>query len=626
MATVPHLLPHGRALPCLALVLAALVAVPAAHAAAPPRWTALADEIATSWRAQQNPNGTFRDHIYGGDVSFCLRRRCKPGLGNARYAESVLGYALIQTGLRERDSRLVDAGLRSISYIVRRRDLQRRLPTTFESMAVASAYNLARRRIPNRPLFRENRRRWESWMRHVKPQWIGSTRSYFNHHLVEAISNLEMFRTGLRSRVRGTVLHRKERPRLRRLTVNLLNRVIPAEAAPTARSSRGVRGQVLSDVPDYPLAYHGFSFGLYTRAIDLLGRRANSRSRTLLRKLGDASWLLAAPDGDVAYFGRSQEEVWALSATAYGAEAAADLPGGSAAERARFRAVANRTVARIDSAHGIGPQGLWIVPALAIDPVAGVAGIDSYAGAAAFGGLALMELEWAIGAAAGPRAVGRLAADDNGSAAILRDENSTVLVRNGDLWYAVRQASSLFRHEIDLRYDFGLVALKQRSGEGWRDVQPLRPATSDGPTSAGPLMLVRTGRGIGIPFGRKVSVGADRAVTVTGGYRAPRPSLRWLRRGVRFRFEPVGCGMRMTFPARSGDSLEYSAFMRGTPADVTVAERSVSDAGHVVSFDQSAQVTLEAGYSSGSDPRLVRARIRFAPQADATVGITICSR
>jgi hypothetical protein len=115
-------------------------------------------------------------------------------------------------------------------------------------------------------------------------------------------------------------------------------------------------------------------------------------------------------------------------------------------------------------------------------------------------------------------------------------------------------------------------------------------------------------------------------VTVTGGYRAPRPSLRWLRRGVRFRFEPVACGIRMTFPARAGDSLEYSAFMRGTAADVAVAERSVSDAGHVVSFDQPAQVTLEEGYASGADPRLVRARIRFAPQADSTVGITICSR
>src|SRR5687767_12672541 len=102
MATMLRLLLPGRALLCLALVLAALAAVPAAQAAAPARWTGLAGEIATSWTAEQNPNGTFRDHIYGGDVSFCLRRTCKPGLGNARYAESVLGYALIQTGLRER--------------------------------------------------------------------------------------------------------------------------------------------------------------------------------------------------------------------------------------------------------------------------------------------------------------------------------------------------------------------------------------------------------------------------------------------------------------------------------------------------------------------------------------------
>ena len=462
-------------------------------------------------------------------------------------------------------------------------------------------------------------------MRRGKPQWLGSTRPYFNHHLVEPISNLELMRTGLRSRMRGAVLHPRQRRRIRRLTLAILNREIPAEAAPTARTSRGVRGAILSDRPDYPLAYHGFSFGLYTRAVELMGRRATPRSRRLLRRLADASWLFTGPDGDVGYVGRSQEEVWALPATAYGAEAAADLPGTSAGARARFQAVADRTVARVDAAHGIGPAGLWIVPALAIDPVGGLRGIDSYAGGAAFGGLALMELEWAIGAAQGARRPGAIAADVDGAAAILRDQNSTALVRNGDTWYAVRQASSLLKHETDLRYDFGLVAFKQLRDGAWRDVQPLRPTTSKEPTSAGPLLVLRTGRGIGIPFGERLSVGG-RATTVTGGFRAPRPSLRWLRRGVRFRFEPAGCGMRLTFPARAGDSLEYSAFMRGTKADVTIGESSVSDAGHTVAYDHPARVTLEGGYSSGADPALVRARVRFEPAEARVIAVTICAR
>ena len=93
-----------RAIACLALAAAVLAAGASAEAAAPSRWGKLAGEIGRSWQAQQNPDGTFRDYVYGGDVSFCMRRRCRPGLGNARYAESVLGYALVQTGLRRHDA------------------------------------------------------------------------------------------------------------------------------------------------------------------------------------------------------------------------------------------------------------------------------------------------------------------------------------------------------------------------------------------------------------------------------------------------------------------------------------------------------------------------------------------
>ena len=129
-----------RALMGSLLAAACLLAGAATADAGPPaRWGTLGDDVATSWRAQQNPDGTFRDYVYGGDVSFCLQASCKPGLGNARYGESVLGYSMIQTGLRVRDSGLVDSGLGAINYIVGRRDLQRMLPTAFESFSGAAA-------------------------------------------------------------------------------------------------------------------------------------------------------------------------------------------------------------------------------------------------------------------------------------------------------------------------------------------------------------------------------------------------------------------------------------------------------------------------------------------------------
>ena len=601
----------------------------AAEAAAPDRWGTLAREGGRSWIGQQNRNGTFGDYVYDGGVSVCMRKICHPPFGNARYGEAALGYSMIATGVRTRDDALINTGLRAINYAARQRRLQEILPTNFESMSVASAYNLVRREIPGRPLFRRHRAKWERWMRNVRPQWIGNPeRRYFNHHLVEVVSNLELWRSGLRSREKGTVLHPKTKRRQKRRTRRIMLRTIPNITRTTRRNSRGVVTEVLSDRPDFPLPYHGLSIGLYARSVQLMGRSAPLRSWKLLRRLANSSWLLAGPDGDVAYTGRSQEDVWALPATAFGAEFAASLPGTTPAQAARFEAVADRTIARMDAAYPRGPKGMWIIPALAIDPRAGLRALDFYAGGAAFSGLALMQLEWAIQAAnRHRRSPGALAADSDGVAKILRGDDTTVFVRTGDFWYSVKQASSFVNFPGDLRWDFGMVALKLFRNGAWRDVQPLRPVTERTKAqSAGPqLRLTRRGR-TGLPYGVNIRVSRDKVTRIDGGWRLPYPSKTWLRRNVTFRFEPVACGVRIAFPARRGDKLEYSAFMRGRRGDVQVGESTVSDSRQIVSFDHPGRVELESGYASASDPRLVRARIRFEPAAADTIGITVCSR
>ncbi|MEA2448249.1 MAG: hypothetical protein QOG63_181 [Thermoleophilaceae bacterium] len=600
-----------------------------AGAAAPARWGQLAQEGGRSWLGEQNRNGTFRDYVYGGHISVCMRKSCHPPFGNARYGESALGYAMIATGLRTGDRKLTDAGLRAINYAVRQRKLQKILPTNFESMSVASAYNLARHRLAKRPLFARNRAKWESWMRHVKPQWIGNTsRAYYNHHLVEVVSNLELWRSGLRSHVKGAELQPKTRKRQERLTRQILAEEIPSITTGTRRQSRGVTTEVLSDQPDFPLPYHGLSIGLYARAVQLMGRRAPKVAVRVLQRLANTSWLLSGPDGDVAYTGRSQEDVWALPATAFGAEFASHLPGTSVSESARYQAVADRTIARMDAAYPRGPKGLWIVPALAVDPLGGIKALDFYAGGAAFSGLALMQLEWAIGAASkGSRAPGELAADSAGSGEILRGDDSTVFVRSGDLWYSVKQANSFTSFPGDLRWDFGMVALKQLRNGSWSDLQPLRPVTDRTPAqSAGPQLKLKRDGKTGIPYGEGIGVSGAGVTTITGGWREPYPSKRFLRRGAKFRFEPVGCGVRLTFPAEAGDKLEYSAFLRGTKGDVQVGGGLVTDATQAVTFSTPATVKLDGGYASAADPHLVRARISFEPSAAATLAVTVCSR
>jgi hypothetical protein len=162
----------------------------------------------------------------------------------------------------------------------------------------------------------------------------------------------------------------------------------------------------------------------------------------------------------------------------------------------------------------------------------------------------------------------------------------------------VRQAPSA---EDDLRYDFGLIALKQLRPDGsWHDVMPIRPRSRIKGDTAGPVL-----RGVGAPVGRSIAVANGGTVVVRGGFRAP--GGRTVRRGVTFRYQPVGCGVRLTVsPTARGDAYDYSAFIRpGEPAPPG------TDA-------------LERGYASGFDPRLTRARMRLAPRGGDGLSITTC--
>jgi hypothetical protein len=189
---------------------------------------------------------------------------------------------------------------------------------------------------------------------------------------------------------------------------------------------------------------------------------------------------------------------------------------------------------------------------------------------------------------------GDVAAGGDGSAVLGTRGSRFAAVRAGDVWFVVRQAPGA---EADLRYDFGLVALKARAADGtWRDVLPVRPISRGRGDSAGPLLRV-AGR-TGAPAGTALRVGPHGRVTVTGGFR--RADGRWLRRGVRFRYEALACGVRLEVPARAGDAYEYSAFTR--PGD------TLGD----LAFDPQPTVTPAGRYSSGSDPRLSRLRLRFA--------------
>lgn len=567
-----------------------------AAGAAPPQWERTASTIAAPWPDLQGADGHFADYV--------VRRA--PGPERDDYGDAMLGYGLLLQAARTGDARLRDSGLRAIGRALRTGGSRANAP--FRFFALAAAYNVARASFADAPLFVSERERWESRLRRVRLLRLGRT-ELTNKTLVEAVEVLELARTGLRSNRSRAVLRNPDRAL--GLVRRLLRRDLPRAARRYERGGRALIG----DFPGLPPAYHALASGFLARATELLGRDAPAPARRLLRRAAGASAALASPDGDVSYFGRSQEESWTLPLTAYGAQVAARGSGGQAPV---YQALSDRVFARLESAYGAGREGFFITPALARDLRAGVIGLDPYAAAASYSGLTLVGAEWAIASApAGAGSPGAIAADVDGGQVLGRGDATFATVRAGDVWFAVKQARSA---GADLRYDFGLVAVRVRMDDGsWRAL-PVRPRVIRPDASAGPLLRARGRRGLA--HGDRIEVGPGGRVTVTGGFRTG--SGRVLRRGVRFRFSPTDCGVRMSVPVRRGDRLRQSAFFGGSPR--RPGPRSVADGRQIVSFSARARHRTAGRYASGADPRVTEVRLRFGRSSGRPLELETCAR
>ena len=227
--------------------------------------------MAAPWPAVQRPDGALADYLDAVSGSY-------GGWGETRYGDATMGYALLQTGLRDGDAAVTQAGLRAVTFATTRQWDQ---PSVFEQMAVAAAYNLTR----GQPGFEQARAQWEGWLRRRRTVRLQYEYHFGNHWLVDAVGVLELRQSGLRSgalpgdrppagQLRGVPLVSRW---ARRRALRLINKRVP-------RIVRAGTPWVLSDRPDNPIAYHGLSIGLYARAVHLLGRRAQRLTSGLPRR------------------------------------------------------------------------------------------------------------------------------------------------------------------------------------------------------------------------------------------------------------------------------------------------------------------------------------------------------
>jgi hypothetical protein len=526
-------------------------------------WDGISARIATAMEQLQQPDGSFADY---------LSPTAQP------YAEAMVGYGLLLRGLRTGDRSATEAGLRALEQTVQPGVRgSPRLDSVFKQLAVAAAYNLAAARLAGDAAFETRREALAAWLRQVRPTRLTSeTAGTSNKHLVEAVADLELLRSGIAGGEPGSVLA-EQAPALTRVLA-LLGERWPALVRSQQR--RGPIGAmaVASDGPTHPLAYHGLSLAMLDRALELLGSQSPAAGRAARRIMARGSWALTAPDGDLAYWGRSSEQSWALALTAAGAGAlGADRPDG----RARAAALRERLATRITGLHGFGPYGVWIVPALRTHPADGRAAMDDYAANGVYNGLTLVGAEWTVAGAARadkpePASVdhGGLAADRTGAWRLGRGRSAFGVARRGDVWFAVRMRGGFGDHAGDPRYAFGLMGAKRRVRGVWRDIVSAAPRPLGDAGGAGPTLVLRDGRVAGA-HGTRMDLTRDGAILIHGDFRTAQGAV--VRRGVRFAFTPTARGVEVSFPVRANDVVEVADFRRAAAparaADVRLVPR-----------------------------------------------------
>src|SRR4051812_30421513 len=571
---------------------------------------AAADSAVTAWgRDHQNKDGAIIDYVAQ-----------KPTYG---YATLMIGYGLVRAGARSHDQGLIRRGFRAIDAALRRNNPHRGV---FDALSNATAYAWVKGNLPRDRSFLALRGRWERYLTTIAQPFIGSSGlkrctadpiCFHNHEAVGAFGDLELLSTGLRSRVRGAKL--ADRAALRASAMHRLSVEIPPAADSAASSTFGGRPRtglgLLSDTGTWPLAYHAFSTAMLAGgAADLGSHVPPSTRRALLRTTGALAGLMA-PDGDVAYLGRRQEQSWALASAIYAATVVERLPGVDARRAGELRAVADRAFRRLVEVNRVGPGGLSAVPRR-LTPGESFRGLDANAVTPTALTIFLLNLAADEADSAGQPKPAPLPADAQG-AFLEPTKMAFAAVRHGDLWYVVHRN----RITYDRRYDFGLVALKQHDARGqWHDVMRPRPNTR-GHThdSAGPV--IERGHVRYLPHGKTIETRPGGVVLVHGGFQSQEGA--WLRRGVTFRFTPVKGGVTMSFPLRAGDNARITSYLPDRQVRREGATIYDSHSASVVSPAPTRFRFLARGIASCCDASIVEAHALFSPPADRTYTYTV---
>jgi len=427
-------------------------------------------------------------------------------------------------------------------------------------------------------------------------------RCFNNYKLVDAVVNLELARSGVTGTARTSRL--RDPAKLRREALRWLDTALPAVTPATATVTVPGRppasATVLSDPGALPLAYHALCTGWVVRAVELAGADASPRLRAVARRALWGLVGLAAPDGEVAWSGRGQDQAWTLAAALYaGAAGAALFADTDPVLAARLRRLADVELAALTER--VSDGALKILPS----GNAQLGGLDHYYSGVGSTGLALQWLGMARDALPAPDAP-RLALPSEIERAGFSDPGRTGVVtrRVGSTWLGVRLRRD---HPFDPRQDFGLVRALRLQDDGWHEQRPARPgpASRAGRSalrvpSAGPLLLAR---------GRAFWPRATSVVPIANGLelRGEWRERHGRRLPGRWRITAAGASAALSTPCSGALQLTEWLPRRGV---LLRGQRFASRAGYVVRFSSRVKLRpLTTRWVNARQPSLAAARV-----------------
>lgn len=511
---------------------------------------------ALAWSNKQLPDGRFVDPVLG---------------PQSNYGAPMIGQAMVKTGQAIENPQLIAAGLTAeVKQIINQNGEY--FSSGFESFGLTDAYEWNQTHLSENPDWQSarepivrylNLRSKPAPVKHSKAgvdNCLTSDKCWSNLKLVGAFENLGIRSAGLGNNL--VVKSASSNTEKGMLTPELQSLYDQAGRNTSTNAARkgGMNfseAGILSDPSSNPLAYNSLSAMLMGRTMEKLGPNNTSPviKKTFFRS-ARALLGLMAPDGDSAYIGRGQGQVWTAAAAADSlAMAAQNSPDPT--WRGRFLSGAARAIKRLETLHKPGAWGLPLVPRHSGMNTFNYQGVDSYANTVIYNGLAL----WALDHAAKvlktipETSMQPIPADVNG---VFVDPTQTqfaaVTNPNASIWYAVHAGLT---HAKDARYDFGTVAAQKRTSDGsWKMAMPPRPYTKQ-KTSAGPTI---ESQGKKLTPAGTITANKLGVVTVKGGWTANPNKPATLDLGTTWKFTPERDGVTMAFPSRNNRAYTFAVW------------------------------------------------------------------